>query len=175
MHTAGSLALVGFMGAGKSCVGMAVADRLRVPFIDTDQLIAEQAGPIERIFAERGEAHFRAIERDVVVTALSRAERLPCVLSLGGGAVTSPEVRRGLGRIAHVVWLDAPVEVLFGRASEGGRPLATDEERFRRLLRERTPLYEAVATARVQNDGSRPLEDVIAEVVDTCLTAGGRR
>ena len=169
---AGSLALVGFMGAGKSCVGMAVASRLRIAFADTDELIVERLGPIDRIFAEHGEEYFRSAEREVVLAALSNACELPCVLSLGGGAVTSADVRSALGGLQHVVWLEAPPEVLFARAAGGGRPLATDEGRFRRLLDERVPLYAEVATVRVSNDGSRPLSDVVDDVIDGCVAEG---
>jgi len=59
MPVSDSIALIGFMGAGKSCVGVATADRLHVPFVDTDALIVERLGPIAAVFAERGEAWFR--------------------------------------------------------------------------------------------------------------------
>jgi len=166
---AGSLALVGFMGAGKSCIGLAVAGRLRLPFADTDELITERLGPIEQVFAEQGEPHFRSAEREVVTAVLKNALGLPCVVSLGGGAVTSTEVRTLLGRLANVVWLEAPAEVLFSRAGGTGRPLAADEGDFRRLLREREPLYAEVATARVRNDGSKPLAEVVDDVIDACV------
>ena len=160
------VAFIGFMGAGKSHIGMLVAHELRVPFVDTDALIAEQLGSIEQLFAERGEGYFRAIERDVAVTTLQKSLRLPGVVSLGGGAVMSADVREALGRIPHVVWLSAPVEVLFERALEGGRPLARDEAAFCALYALREPLYRSLATATVVNDGSRSAESVAAEVVD---------
>jgi len=72
---------------------MALAHRLRLPFVDTDALIVEQLGPIERIFAEQGEAAFRALEQDVVTAVLEKAQRMACVVALGGGAVTSAGVR----------------------------------------------------------------------------------
>ena len=85
---ASAVALVGFMGAGKSVVGRLVAKRLKAPFIDTDALIEEREGPIAAIFAARGELGFRALERDVVVQVLESALREPCVVALGGGAVS---------------------------------------------------------------------------------------
>jgi len=164
-----SVALVGFMGAGKSRVGMALAHRLRLPFVDTDALIAEQCGSIERLFADRGEACFRSIERDVVVATLENARRFDCVVALGGGAVTSADVRQALQWLPHVVWLTAPVEVLFKRAAEGGRPLAGDERTFRDLLSEREPLYAQVATVSVANATDRTVEAVIDDIVDACV------
>ena len=87
------MALVGFMGAGKSAVGRELAAALGIPFVDTDDLIVAKAGPIAAIFAERGEAGFRALEADVVTAAVAaaaetavracarrrrRAQRAPC-------------------------------------------------------------------------------------------------
>ncbi len=158
------MALIGFMGAGKSHLGMLTAALLRVPFVDTDAVIVEQLGPIADIFAQRGEACFRDVERDVAVAALEKQARVPGVVSLGGGAVMHADVREALGRLPHVVWLTAPLEVLFARASGGGRPLAQDEAAFRRLLDERAPVYRRLATATVANDGLRPPDDVAAEI-----------
>jgi shikimate kinase len=168
------------MGAGKSHVGMLVAHRLRVPFVDTDALIVEQLGPIEAIFAEHGEAYFRDIERDVAVAALERARSLPSVVALGGGAVTDDHVRRALAELEHVVWLTAPVDVLLARCGGGAgladgegaaRPLACDEGVFRRLYAQRRAVYEQTATASVDNDGARPLDEVVAALV--ALVEGG--
>ena len=153
-----AVALIGFMGAGKSAVGRQVARRLRIAFVDTDALIEQREGPIAEIFAGRGEHVFRGLERDIVVDALDSALREPCVVALGGGAVLSGDVREALGRLSHVAWLTAPADVLWARtrrAALGERPLATDEQVFARLLLERNELYRRVATAEVLNDGSR--------------------
>ena len=163
-----AVALVGFMAAGKSAVGRLAARRLRLPFFDSDELIAEREGPIAEIFAVRGEQAFRALERDVVVEVLAAALLRPCVAALGGGAVLSGDVREALQRLPHVAWLTAPAEVLWERtrgASPGGRPLARDERAFRRLLEERDDVYRRVASAKVLNDGSRPLAAVAADIV----------
>jgi len=149
MREPAAVALVGFMGAGKSAVGRELAATLGLPFVDTDDLIVAQAGPIDRIFRTRGESAFRALEAELVTAALADALDRPCVLALGGGAVLSPEVREALTRLPHVVWLVAPPEVLWARATGPGqaaRPLAGDEAAFRRLLAAREPLYRAVAT-----------------------------
>ena len=174
---ASAVALVGFMGAGKSAVGRLAAKRLKVPFVDTDALIEEREGPITEIFAARGEQAFRGIERDVVVEVLETALREPCVVALGGGAVLSGDVREALGRLPHVAWLTAPADVLWARAraaAPGGRPLAKDEQAFGRLLEERNDLYRRVASAEVLNDGSRALE-VVAEEIAALAADGGLR
>jgi shikimate kinase len=160
-----ALVLIGFMGAGKTSVGMAAAHRLRLPFVDTDMLIAEQMGPINEIFASQGEAGFRELERDVVVTVLEKLQRVPSVASLGGGAVLDPDVRAAARRLQHVVFLTAPVEVLYGRANDGSRPLATSPAAFAELLGSRLAIYGEIATATVVNDGRRPFDEVVDEVV----------
>jgi len=88
--------------------------------------------------------------------------------------VLSGDVREALGRVPHVAWLTAPADVLWARAAaRGGRPLAKDEQAFRRLLEERNDLYRRVASAEVLNDGSRALAAVAAEVA--ALAADGAR
>ena len=161
-----AVALVGFMGAGKSAVGRELAAALGSAFVDTDELIAAQAGPIETIFAERGEAAFRALEAEVATAAVTEVRSRPCVLALGGGAVLSAAVREALGGVPHVIWLTAPPEVLWRRARAEGqavRPLAADEAAFRALLATREPLYEEVAT-EVVDTASMPVAAVAAEI-----------
>ena len=169
---ASTVVLIGFMAAGKSAAGRLAAKRLRMPFIDTDALIEAREGPIAEVFALRGEQVFRGLERDVVVEALERALREPCIVALGGGAVLSGDVREALGRLPHVAWLTAPADVLWARAVRRGRPLAKDRQAFDRLYEERNDLYRRVASAAVLNDGSRELTVVADEIV--ALVADGR-
>jgi shikimate kinase len=159
-----AVVLVGFMGAGKTAVGRALADCLGCAFVDTDASIVDTHGPVSEVFAARGEAGFRLLEAAVVVRELEGPADAPKVLALGGGAVLSDDVRRALARCAHVVWLTAPVETLWRRASDqGGRPLAGDEGAFRALLAAREPLYREVATMVVDAASGRPA-DVAAEI-----------
>ena len=167
----GALALVGFMGAGKSTVGRLVAGRLGVPFVDTDARVVAGHGSIERIFKERGQECFREMERAIVCDELMVPDDPARVVALGGGAVMSDDVREALSRRAHVVWLDAPIEVLFGRARSGRRPLAGDLESFTALYFERRPLYEAVATAVVaygRDDDARAVCEAVLAAVEPC-------
>lgn len=165
-----AVALVGFMGAGKTVVGRELAARLRLPFLDTDGAIVAAAGPIPGIFEERGESGFRALEAEVVVRELEALARVPKVLALGGGAVLSDDVRRALGRTARVVWLTAPPEALWARvATHGSRPLAKDEQSFAALLKTREPLYREVATVVVDTSGRSP--GAVADAVVAALAA----
>ena len=163
---AASVALVGFMGAGKSVVGRELAEALDLPFADTDDLIVAKAGPIAAIFADKGEAGFRALEADVVTAAVAAAAERPCVLALGGGAVLRDAVREALGSLPHVVWLKAPPGELWARVTGEGletRPLAADEDSFRRSLATREPLYREVATEVVETAG-RSASEVAADL-----------
>lgn len=85
------------MGAGKTSIGRRVARAIGLPFTDTDAAVVREHGPIPVLFAERGEAEFRRLERDAVAAALASGG----VVSLGGGAVLDPQTREDLG--AHRV------------------------------------------------------------------------
>jgi len=163
------VALVGFMGAGKTRVGRLVAQRLHVTFVDTDAVVTERHGPISQLFAERGEDGFRVLERDVVVAEIEAVARTGGVVSLGGGAVTIADVREALTRLPHVVWLDAPPDVLFARSQSGTRPLARDAALFEALCARRRPLYREVATAIV-TISARERPERVAERVLAAVT-----
>jgi shikimate kinase/3-dehydroquinate synthase len=139
------LALVGFMGAGKSTLGREAAERLGRLFVDIDSVIeATTQRSVPEIFAEQGESEFRAIEAAAIRDAL--ASKDAAVLSLGGGAVTHPGTRELL-RQARVVLVEIDVELAWARVVGTDRPLARDEASFRRLYDERQPFYREVADA----------------------------
>jgi shikimate kinase/3-dehydroquinate synthase len=138
------LVLIGFMGAGKTTVGRDVAHRIERPFIDLDQVIEDVHGSIPELF-ERGEAQFRALERNLAEDVLRTRE--PSVIALGGGAVESTETRDLLRRSAFTVHLRIDVETAWERVRDGGRPLARDLREFRRLYQVRQAVYNAAADA----------------------------
>ena len=145
-----SIVLIGFMGAGKSTAARALALALGEPCHDTDDLIERREGrPIERIFAEDGEARFREIEEEVVLEALDRGG----VAALGGGALGSARTREALA--GHLVVLcDVDEEAAWDRCAGSNRPLANDRAEFRRRYAERAPLYTAVARAYLPTGGA---------------------
>ena len=144
--------LVGFMGAGKSTVGAALADLLGVTLVDTDAEIVRRAGrPIPQIFAEDGEQAFRDLEAEVVADVLATHRG---IVALGGGAVTTPAVREALG--GHtVVHLDVAPEVGWDRVRHSDRPLlrvdagTSAEQRYRDLHARRAELYRSVTVYHV--------------------------
>ncbi|MBV8862405.1 MAG: shikimate kinase [Mycobacterium sp.] len=149
--------LVGLPGSGKSTIGRRLARALGVDMLDTDAAIEQQTGRcIADIFADGGEKEFRRIEEAVVCAALAEHNG---VLSLGGGAVTSPGVRAALA--GHtVVFLE--ISAAEGVRRTGGntvRPLLTGgdrAEKFRALMSQRVPLYRQVATIRVNTNHRNP-------------------
>jgi shikimate kinase/3-dehydroquinate synthase len=139
------LALIGFMGAGKSFVGLSVARRIGRPFVDTDQEIERLHGPIAQFFEKRGEAEFRALEELVVAEALDAPD--PGVIALGGGAVLSAATRERLKRRAQTVLLLVDPADAWQRTRAQDRPLAQDEDEFRALFEARQPMYVECADA----------------------------
>lgn len=144
------LAIAGFMGAGKTTVGRAVAERIARRFVDLDHEIERVAGsPIPELFRERGEAAFRALEEEIALGVLAGTE--PVVVALGGGTVLSERTRAELAQRAFTVLLDVDTRDAWERVRASGRPLAQDEEAFHRLHRERQPVYDAVADGRARD------------------------
>jgi 3-dehydroquinate synthetase/shikimate kinase len=144
------VALVGFMGAGKTTVGAEVARRLGRPFYDIDAEIEATHGPIWDLFAEQGESAFREIEARFARERLTAPE--PSVVALGGGAVETHGLLEDLDVIT--VHLDVDVDTAWQRVQGSRRPLAQDEAEFRSRYDARAPLYRAVAhaTARDADD-----------------------
>ncbi|GAB3020223.1 shikimate kinase [Mycobacterium bourgelatii] len=149
--------LVGLPGSGKSTIGRRLAKALGVAMLDTDAAIEQQTGrTIPEIFATDGESEFRRIEEEVVKAALENHDG---VLSLGGGAVTSPGVCAALA--GHtVVYLE--ISASEGVRRTGGstvRPLLAGpdrDEKYRALMAQRIPLYRRVATIRVDTNRRNP-------------------
>lgn len=152
--------LVGFMGAGKSRTGRALARRLGWRFVDLDRRVEARAGrSIARIFREAGEGGFRRAEAAELKRLLREVEVSPgVVVALGGGAPAQAGNRRLL-RKQQTVFLDVPPGTLWERCrgSRGKRPLVEDEASFLRLYDARRPHY-AAAGMRVHVAGRNASE-----------------
>ena len=143
------LALIGFMGAGKSTLGRVVAERIGRLFVDLDEEIERKARTsVAELFAE-GEAAFRALEETLAAEILGRGD--PVVAALGGGAVLSEQTRAMLRTRALSVLVDVDVGDAWERVRGGNRPLAKDEGEFHTLFEQRRPLYEEVADGRARD------------------------
>jgi len=168
--------LTGFMGAGKTTVGAALATRMGCAFHDLDALIVERAGrSVAEIFETSGEAGFRRLESETLASLLAGARDATVVIALGGGTLQDPANLAAVRERGVLVALDAPLDTLFARArrAPGARPLAADEAGFRALYARRRPLY---AAADVQVDsGSGDAEQVAARVQDSIETVNAHR
>ena len=165
--------LIGMPGSGKSTIGRRLAKSLGVSMLDTDSVIEKTAGrTIPEIFTNDGEQGFRRIEEQVIRDTLVSHDG---VLSLGGGAITSPGVREALN--GHtVVYLE--ISVAEGVRRTGGttvRPLLAGgdrAEKFKTLMTQRVPLYRRSATIRVNTNRRNP-GAVVRYIVSQLENPGG--
>jgi len=149
------IVIVGMMGAGKSTVGRGLAERLGLPFVDSDAEIEAQVGlSVAEIFERFGEARFREEERRTVARLLDGPVG---VIATGGGAFADPDTRALILERGIAVWLDVPLDTLAERVGgsthrpllNGGDPRLTLE----RLMAERAPFY-AQAHLTIRGDQS---------------------
>ncbi len=161
-----SVVLIGFMAAGKTAVGRALAERFGFDFMDTDALVEESArSTVPKIFEALGEEGFRSLEREAVIRAAAREGR---VIACGGGAILSVRNYGVLKGAGPIVYLRTSVDELIARLGGGeGRPLLGGDpaEAVPRLLSERAPAYETAAELIVDTDGRTPA-DVANEIAE---------
>ena len=162
-----AVSLVGFMGAGKTTVGRALATRLGWRFEDLDGCIEVREGrSIEQIFQQQGELVFRNLERLVMSEILAAAKSGPLVLALGGGAFCFEQIQEMLRNAeTPAVFLDTSFEELFRRSEqpEVVRPLRRDREQFRQLYEQRRPAYLR-AQLRIETEG-KAISTVVEEII----------
>jgi shikimate kinase len=137
------LALVGFMAAGKSTVGKRLARKLKVPFVDIDDVIVSEHGPISDIFYNQGEKTFRKYEHDAIAHSI---ESEPAVLALGGGAVMFEPSLKLLKKRTYRIFIKVPPEQVLGRLrrSQRVRPVLGPQPtlaKIKDLYEKRMPAY----------------------------------
>jgi shikimate kinase len=158
--------LVGMTGSGKTAVGKALAQRLEVPFLDSDAAIEEAAqATIAEIFARDGEPFFRSRESEVIARLLSGT---PAVLSTGGGAFMQDRNRALIGSLAVSVWLNADLDTLWARVRhKDTRPLlrtADPKGTLAALYAQRVPVY-ALADLSVRTEPGFTVDDTAERVI----------
>jgi shikimate kinase len=162
------LALVGFMGTGKTTSGNELARLTGREFVDTDEIVEAQAGmTVPAIFRRRGESAFRSIEKEVVENLLEPG-RTPKVISVGGGAVLDKDNRAALAETCRVVWLWASVQTALSRVNLPTRPVLDTSrplESAERTLAARLPVYAGCADLILSSE-SRSALDIARRIKD---------
>jgi shikimate kinase len=171
-----NLALIGFMGAGKTSVGRLVAEQLHFDYLDTDDLIVSRTGrTIADIFKTDGEPAFRALERQVVAELATRTKTL---ISTGGGLPVNPDNLASLKTHALVVCLWASPEKIWERVkNQTHRPLLQDadpQKKIRDLLAAREQFYKQ-ADVLVNTDIRSPREVAMHVIHQFSLEASSRQ
>ena len=161
-----NIVLVGFMGTGKSVVGRALAKKLKMKYVSTDDIIKNREGrAINDIFAKEGESYFRRIEKDVVKEASGMKDT---VIAAGGGVVLDDENIKNLRKNGILILLKAtPEEILERTGKLFNRPLLnvpSPLDEIKKLLEKRNPFY-AKADYTVDTTGKR-IDDLISEIIE---------
>lgn len=162
-----NIALIGFMGAGKTVVGQVLATKLKKEFIELDELIVRRAGKlITQIFAEDGEIAFRELEIAVTKEVAGKQNQ---VIATGGGVILNRINVDRLRESSIIVYLAvSPVEILKRVAGDQGRPLLDTpdrEKRIKELLSLRRPLYEQAADIKV-NTTRKSIQSIVDEITE---------
>ena len=163
-----NIVLIGFMGSGKSSVGLKLARVLDYKFLDTDAYIEEEYGDtIATIFASEGEAGFRTLETKTLRKLKQNLHGY--VISTGGGMPLREENVTLLHELGHVVFLKTSKEVIYERLKDDrSRPLLQGDnpmQKIEELLAYRTPIYEAAADSVTMTDGES-FYQIIKEIMD---------
>lgn len=164
-----SVAIIGFMGAGKSTIGRMLASKLQTDFVDLDASIALRAGKsITKIFQQEGEPYFRELERQELML---QSESAPKVLACGGGVILNEENVKTLQTEFHVFYLEISAEEAVNRLrKESGRPLLKGkniENTVADLMNQRSEIYSSTAQEIIKVN-SLSAEEVAEELFQRC-------
>ncbi|MBE9546675.1 MAG: shikimate kinase [Proteobacteria bacterium] len=164
-----NIVLIGYRGTGKSIIGRRIAERLQIPFYDTDELIKKHTGKtIREIVEEKGWEAFRKEEKETI-KRLSTVKK--SVIATGGGAVMDEENLDVLKKMGVFVWLSADVGTIIermGRDKVSGeqRPALSDNDLYREtvdVLEMRTPIYRRLADITIDTS-KKSIDEIVDEV-----------
>ena len=168
MKRKNSIVLIGFMGCGKTSVGVKLSYRMRMSVVDTDKLIEQQEKrSVSKIFADEGEQYFRVLETKLLEALSERPYKY--IYSVGGGTPVKAENRELLKKIGTVIYLRIRPESVCERLkNDNTRPLLQCEnplQRIQHMLEERGPKYEAASDFIIEVDG-KDIAQLVNEIVE---------
>jgi len=142
MNSNKNLVFLGMMGSGKSSIGNLVSIKLKLPFIDIDSLIVENAGmSISKIFEKKGEVYFRNLEEKITLKTLKKIKN---VISLGGGGFINTKIRKEILDNNFSFWLDWDESILVKRIKDSKkRPLVfkSTDHKIKAIIKDRSKIY----------------------------------
>ena len=142
MKSKENLVFVGMMGSGKSSIGMLIAKKLKLNFIDIDKEIEKELGTsIKKIFETKGESFFRKIEEKIT---LKKLKSNITIISLGGGAFLNKNIKKEVLKNHLSIWLNWSHQILLDRIKNSKkRPLATNatDDELIDLIKKRSNIY----------------------------------
>jgi shikimate kinase len=165
-----NIILIGYRGTGKTSVGRKLAEKMKLPFYDTDQLLTDRIGKtIKAWVEEKGWASFREEEKKVIQEISAQA---PGIVSLGGGAVMDPENCKTIRQMGRIIWLTAGLQTILERMksdplNQDNRPALSDqdwENEAKDLLLKRSPVYRQLADFSIDTEG-KTVETIAEELV----------
>lgn len=161
-----NIALIGFMGSGKSTIGRILAKYLDMKFIDIDKMIAaREKKSISEIFSEKGEQYFRKLERDIV---LEESLNNNIVIATGGGVIIDNENIKNLRETSFIVYLDCTIDCIYERVKNSKtRPLLNVDNMFEKiqtLHKQREFLYQISCDYKVNIDKNSNMYDTAEKI-----------
>lgn len=165
-----NIILIGFMGCGKTTVGIKLSYRMRRSMLDTDKIIEKDEGrPISEIFDKDGEEYFRDLETKCLKKLIATENNQ--IISVGGGLPVREENRALLKELGTVIYLRASAETIYERVkNDRTRPLLQVDDpmqKIRTLMEKRSAAYEGAADVIVDVDG-KDFDDIMNEIENTC-------
>ena len=163
-----NIVLIGFMGSGKTTVGKSLEEKTDMVFVDTDELIEAYEGcKISEIFADKGEAYFRRLEKETLKNLLESTDNK--VISTGGGIVTNQENIPLLKQLGKVFYLRIKPETVVERLEgDKTRPLLIGEDKLvkvEQLMTDRKELYEMAADKTIDTDGLS-VSEIVGKILE---------